>query len=125
VGKPVLTDFQLVSDEKPEIQSGEMWKEYHKSKGEGVYKVDANKAPLSAYLGVLGMTGLTAFLGLSEIGKLQKGETLVVSGAAGAVGSVAGQIGKIMGCRVVGIAGTDEKLEMLKSECGLQRNISA
>jgi hypothetical protein len=57
-------------------------------------KVDPDKAPLSAYLGILGMTGLTAYLGLTEIGKPKEGETLLVSGAAGAVGSVVGQIGK-------------------------------
>ena len=100
------------------------WKEYQTSTGEGLYKVDPNMAPLSAYLGVLGMTGLTAYLGLSEIGKLKKGETVVVSGAAGAVGSVAGQIAKINGCRVVGIAGTDEKTEMLTSEFGFDAAIN-
>ena len=100
------------------------WKEYQKSSGEGLYKVDANKAPLSAYLGVLGMTGLTALLGLSEIGKPKKGETVVVSGAAGAVGSIAGQIAKIMGCRVVGIAGTEEKCEMLESDFGFDAAIN-
>ena len=100
------------------------WKEYQTSKGDGIYKVDANKAPLSTYLGVLGMTGLTAFLGLSEIGKPKKGETVVVSGAAGAVGSVAGQIAKIKGCRVVGITGTDEKTEMLTSEFGFDAAIN-
>lgn len=89
------------------------WKEYQKSTGEGLLKIDTSKAAKSAYLGILGMTGLTAFLGLSEIGKPRKGETVVVSGAAGAVGSIVGQIAKIMGCRVVGIAGSDEKVEML------------
>jgi NADPH-dependent curcumin reductase CurA len=100
------------------------WKEYQASKGKGLHKVDANMAPLSAYLGVLGMPGLTAYLGLSEIGKPKKGETLVVSGAAGAVGSVAGQIAKIMGCRVVGIAGSDEKCEMLTSDFGFDTAIN-
>lgn len=105
--------------QKGDFVSGMLeWKEYQKSKGDGLIKVDAGKAPLSAYLGVLGMTGLTARLGLSEIGLPREGETMVVSGAAGAVGSVAGQIGKIMGCRVVGIAGSDEKAEMLKSDFG-------
>ncbi len=100
------------------------WKEYQSSRGIGLHKVDGDKAPLSAYLGVLGMTGLTAYLGLSEIGRLKKGETVVVSGAAGAVGSVAGQIAKIMGCRVVGIAGTDEKCEMLTSDLGFDAAIN-
>ena len=100
------------------------WSEYQLSKGEGLLKLDAQKASLSSYLGVLGMTGITAYLGLSEIGKPKKGETMVVSGAAGAVGSVVGQIGKIMGCRVVGIAGTDEKVEMLTSELGFDYGIN-
>jgi hypothetical protein len=100
------------------------WKEFQKSNGEGLLKVDASKAPLSTYLGILGITGLTAYLGLTEIGKPKKGETLVVSGAAGAVGSVVGQIGKILGCRVIGIAGTDEKVAMLKSDFGFDEVIN-
>ncbi|MCL6462804.1 MAG: NADP-dependent oxidoreductase [Flavobacterium micromati] len=100
------------------------WKETQVVKPDELLKVDPNKAPLSAYLGVLGMTGLTAYLGLTEIGKPKKGETLLVSGAAGAVGSVVGQIGKILGLRVVGIAGTDEKLEMLKSKFGFDEAIN-
>ena len=100
------------------------WKEYQKSDGVGLLKVDPSDTPLSAYLGVLGMTGLTAYLGLTEIGKPRKGETLVVSGAAGAVGSIVGQIGKILGCRVIGIAGTDEKVELLKSKYGFDEGIN-
>jgi hypothetical protein len=100
------------------------WKETQVAKGDGLLKVDPEKAPLSAYLGILGMTGLTAYLGLTEIGKPKKGETLIVSGAAGAVGSVVGQIGKILGLRVVGIAGTDEKVEMLKSKFGFDEGIN-
>jgi NADPH-dependent curcumin reductase CurA len=100
------------------------WSEYQTSNGEGLTKVDADAAPLSAYLGMLGMPGLTAYLGLMEIGKPQKGETVVVSGAAGAVGSVVGQIGKIMGCRVVGIAGSDIKTKVLKNEFGFDEAIN-
>lgn len=100
------------------------WKETQVAKGDGLMKVNPDKAPLSAYLGILGMTGLTAYLGLTEIGKPKKGETLLVSGAAGAVGSVVGQIGKLLGLRVVGIAGTDEKVEMVKSEFGFDEAIN-
>jgi len=100
------------------------WKEYQVSDGEDMRKVDVDAAPLSAYLGILGMTGLTAYFGLSEIGKPEEGETLVVSGAAGAVGSVVGQIGKIKGCRVAGIAGSDEKVKMLKSKFGFDAGIN-
>src|SRR5580700_9878003 len=78
----------------------------------------------TAFLGVLGMTGLTAYFGMTEIAKPQKGETLVVSAAAGATGSVAGQIGKIQGCRVVGIAGTDDKCAWLADELGFDAAIN-
>ncbi|KAB1071372.1 NADP-dependent oxidoreductase [Tamlana haliotis] len=100
------------------------WKTSQLSSGEGLLKVDGAKAPLSAYLGILGMTGLTAYCGLTEIGKPVAGETLVVSGAAGAVGSVVGQIGKILGLHVIGIAGTDEKVDMLKSKFGFDAGIN-
>lgn len=100
------------------------WKTKQVSKGEGLTKVDPSQADLSAYLGVLGMTGLTAYSGLTQIGKPKKGETLVVSGAAGAVGSVVGQIGKILGLKVIGIAGTDEKIELLKSKFGFDAGIN-
>ena len=92
------------------------WKEYQISNGNGLNILNANASELTPFLGILGMTGLTAYLGLTEIGCPKPGETLVVSGAAGAVGSVVGQIGKILGCKVVGIAGTDEKTEMLRSK---------
>jgi NADPH-dependent curcumin reductase CurA len=92
------------------------WKEYQVASGKNLELIQAEEKYLTAYLGVLGMTGLTAYLGLTEIGKPKPGETLVVSGAAGAVGSIVGQIGKIMGCRVVGITGSDQKIELLKSK---------
>ena len=130
--KPILSGIiaEVVASRHPGFQEGNFvsgmleWKEYQTSTGQGLMKVDAGKAPLSAYLGILGMTGLTAYLGLSEIGKPKEGETLVVSGAAGAVGSVVGQIAKIRGCRVVGIAGTDEKVELLTSELGYDAGIN-
>ncbi|MCM5663089.1 NADP-dependent oxidoreductase [Galbibacter mesophilus] len=87
-------------------------------------KVESNQVALSAYLGLLGMTGLTAYFGLTDIGKPQKGEIIVVSGAAGAVGSVVGQIAKIHGLKVIGIAGTDEKIEMLKNDFGFDDGIN-
>lgn len=100
------------------------WKEQQLSDGSGLISVDAEKATLSAYLGVLGLTGLTAYLGLTEIGKPKNGETLLVSGAAGAVGSIAGQIGKLLGMRVVGLAGSDEKVALLKSVFGFDEGIN-
>ena len=82
----------------------------------GLNIVDAKLAPLSYYLGILGMPGLTAYFGLLDIGKPQSGETVVVSGAAGAVGMVVGQIAKIKGCRVIGIAGDETKISYLLNE---------
>ena len=121
---------EVVASNLKEYQVGDFvsglldWKEYQTSKGIGLLKIDETLAPLSAYLGVLGMTGLTAYFGLTKIGQPKKGETLVVSGAAGAVGSIVGQLGKILGLRVVGIAGTDEKVEMLKSKFGFDEAIN-
>lgn len=100
------------------------WKTQQVSSGKGLMKVDGEKAPLSAYLGILGMTGLTAYLGLTQIGKPKAGETLIVSGAAGAVGSVVGQIAKNLGLTVIGIAGTDEKVDLLKSKFGFDAAIN-
>ncbi len=100
------------------------WKREQVSNGEGLHKIDPEQAPLSAYLGILGMTGMTAYLGLTDIGKPKEGETLLVSGAAGAVGSTVGQIGKILGMRVVGIAGSDEKIKMIKSKFGFDEGIN-
>src|SRR6195952_3649462 len=92
--------------------------EYALSDGSGVVKVDTSAASLPTYLGTLGMPGLTAYFGLLDIGALKEGETVVVSGAAGAVGTVVGQIAKIKGCRVVGIAGGPEKCRWLTEELG-------
>ena len=100
------------------------WKEFQLSNGDGLNKLNALKSELTPFLGILGMTGLTAYLGLVELGRPKSGETLVVSGAAGAVGSIVGQIGKILGCRVVGIAGSDEKMELLLSKFKFDRAIN-
>jgi NADPH-dependent curcumin reductase len=83
-----------------------------------VKKLNGSWAPLSHYLGLLGMPGITAYFGLKEIGQPKAGETVLVSAASGAVGSVVGQLAKIWGCRVVGIAGGREKCEYVKNELG-------
>lgn len=132
VGEPISSGIvaEVIETKNDKFKKGDFvsgllqWKEKQISTGEGLQKIDKSKAPLSAYLGIVGMTGLTAFLGLHEIGKPKKGETLVVSGSAGAVGSVVGQIGKILGLNVIGIAGTDEKIDMLKSEFGFDHGIN-
>ena len=89
-----------------------------------IVKIDASIAPASYFLGVLGMPGLTAYFGFMHIGKPKNGETVVVSGAAGAVGIIVGQIAKLQGCRVVGIAGSDEKIKLLKEEFGFDEVIN-
>ncbi len=100
------------------------WRRYNVVKADQrVSKLDPSVAPPSTALGILGLTGLTAYLGLTKIGNPQAGETVVVSGAAGAVGSVVGQIAKLLGCRVVGIAGTSEKLAYIKDELGFDEAI--
>ena len=81
-------------------------------------RVDERRAPLSAYLGVLGMPGMTAYFGLKEIGQPKAGETVVVSAASGAVGSVVGQLARLWGCRAVGIAGGPAKCEYVRKELG-------
>lgn len=132
LNKPVHSGIvaKVIASKHKEFNNGDYlagmlnWSTQQVSNGEGLTKVDGKKAPLSTYLGILGMTGLTAYLGLTEIGKPKKGETLVVSGAAGAVGSVVGQIGKILGLRVIGIAGSDEKVDMLKSKFGFDEGIN-
>jgi NADPH-dependent curcumin reductase CurA len=184
VGKPTLDNFEIIEEEKPSIEEGEMllkaayvsvdpylrgrmtdaksyvppfklgeplqsalvaevieslhpdfkpgdyvtgnldWKEYQAASRKGLSKIENENVSLSAYLGILGMTGLTAYLGLTEIGSPQQGDTIVVSGAAGAVGSIVGQIGKIMDCRVIGLAGTDEKVNLLKDKFGFDEAIN-
>ena len=93
------------------------WQEYAIHPANRVQPVSV-KAALTHHMSVLGVTGLTAYFGLLEVGRPKAGETVVVSGAAGAVGSLVGQIAKIQGCRAVGIAGTDEKVQWLTGELG-------
>ena len=99
------------------------WQEYSVAPAQGLQPVPAGPAPISYYLGLLGMTGLTAYFGLLDICQPKAGETVVVSGAAGAVGLVVGQLAKIKGARVVGTAGTDEKVAYLK-ELGFDEAIN-
>jgi NADPH-dependent curcumin reductase CurA len=120
---------RIVASEHPGFTVGEHLysafgvQEYALSDGKGVIKIDPALAPLPCYLGTLGMTGMTAYFGLFDVGKLQEGDTLVVSGAAGAVGSVVGQIAKIKGARVIGIAGGEEKCRWLVDELGFDAAI--
>jgi NADPH-dependent curcumin reductase len=92
--------------------------EFASSDGADVWKLDPSLGPLTAYLGALGIPGLTAYFGLLDVGRPSEGDTVVVSGAAGGVGSVAGQIARIKGCRVIGIAGGPEKCRWIVDELG-------
>jgi NADPH-dependent curcumin reductase len=94
------------------------WQDFSLFRAGEARKVDPAQAPISTALGVLGMPGMTAYTGLHEIGRPQAGETLVVAAASGAVGAVVGQIGKIRGCRVVGVAGSKAKCDYVVNELG-------
>lgn len=123
VGQVVESQSDLLT--KGDIVLGSLgWQEYTIAKENTVRKIDHILAPASAYLSVLGMTGLTAYFGLLDIGKPKVGETVVVSGAAGAVGSIVGQIAKIKGAHVVGIAGSDEKVKFLIDQLGFDAAIN-
>jgi hypothetical protein len=101
------------------------WQEYYCGNAGGWTKLPRIPGlPITAYLGAMGHIGFTAYFGLMDIGRPKAGETLVVTGAAGAVGSIAGQMGKIAGCRVVGIAGTDEKCQWITRELGFDAAIN-
>jgi len=115
---------QVVESKHSEFEIGDIvnahigWQEYGVAKGEELRQIDPTLAPISTGVGILGMPGLTAYFGLLEVGQLKENETVFVSGAAGAVGSVVGQIAKIKGCRVVGSAGTDEKIKFVLEDLG-------
>ena len=114
---------EVIASNDPNFKPGDRamgqigWQEYPTLAGKDLLKVDNNEF-LTANLGVLGTTGLTAFFGLQKIGKPFAGDTVVVTGAAGATGSVVGQIAKIAGCRVIGVAGGADKCKWLVEELG-------
>ncbi len=114
----------IKSNNHPKYKVGDVltgWggvQQYSLTNGENYYPVDTNLAPMPTYIGTLGMPGMTAYFGILEVGKIKAGDIVLVSGAAGAVGSVVGQIAKIKGCRVVGIAGGPEKCKYLIEELG-------
>jgi hypothetical protein len=99
------------------VSSGFGWREYFVAAPKDLHPVSRAVQPLSAYLGTLGMTGMTAWVGLNLV-EVKAGDVIYISGAAGAVGNVAGQLAKLRGCRVIGSAGSEEKVKFLREECG-------
>ncbi len=117
VGKVVASNGGAFEEGTYVVGMGD-WANYTVTDGEGFTPVDPHLAPLSYYLGILGMPGMTAYVGLKGVAEMKEGENLFVSAASGAVGQVVGQIGKNMGCHVAGSAGSDDKIAYLKDELG-------
>lgn len=121
---------EVIESRSPAFQPGDIvtgmlgWQLYSVATAQELVKIDPTLAPVTTALGMLGMPGLTAYFGLLEIGRPKEGETVVVSGAAGAVGMTVCQIAKIKGCRVVGIAGSDEKNQYLEHELWVDATIN-
>ena len=121
---------RVVASRHPGCQPGDLvlahtgWQEYAAVPGDRVTKVNGDLAPPSHYLGVLGMPGMTAYCALLYLGEPQPGQTVLVSAASGAVGQVVGQIARIRGCRVVGVAGSDEKVAYVRDELGFDAAVN-
>jgi NADPH-dependent curcumin reductase CurA len=128
LGKPMSGGAvgEVVESHAPEFQPGDVvtsnygWREYFIATPQELHPVSRDIQPLSVYLGVLGMTGLTAWAGLYLV-EVQADDTIFISGAAGAVGNMAGQLAKIRGCEVIGATGSLEKVKFLREECGFDR----
>jgi len=123
VGDPMKAGVvgEVEASEHPDFEAGDVvtgqleWADYAVAEGRDLREVDPDLGPISTAVGVLGMPGVTAYFGTTDVAEPTPGDTVVVSAAAGAVGSVVGQIADLTGCRVVGIAGADEKVEWLES----------
>ena len=132
IGKPITSRSvaQVIESKSKEFMEGDFvhgrlaWQKYQSFDANKLEKVDPGLAPISTAVSILGVPGLAAYFGLENIGNIKKGETVVVSGAAGGVGSIAVQIAKVKGCRVVGIAGSDQKIEYLENELGIDKGIN-
>jgi NADPH:quinone reductase len=132
VDQPLTGDVigKIVQSKNAAFKAGEIvfgsldWADYTISNGINLQILNSNEAPITAALGALGMPGMTAYFGMLDIGSPKSGETVVVSGAAGIVGMLAGQIAKLKGCRVIGIAGSDAKVDYLSKELGFDAAIN-
>ncbi len=124
-----ITVGRVAASNHPDFAEGDIatgllgWQDYGVADGKRLEKV-SHALPMTASLSVLGLTGRTAYFGLLEVGKPEKGETVVVSGAAGAVGSIAGQIARLRGCRVAGIVGSDDKCAWITGELGFDAAVN-
>ena len=121
---------KVIASENPNFAVGDMvtgslgiQQYWHVPEGKGLVKIDTRIAPLSTWLSTLGMTGMTAYFGIMDVGAIKEGDVVVVSGGAGAVGSVVGQVAKIKGCRVIGIAGGQDKVDYMVNELGFDAGI--
>jgi NADPH-dependent curcumin reductase CurA len=125
LGKPLNGGAvgDVIESRAPEFKPGDVvtsnfgWREYFVASPKDLHRVSREIQPLSVYLGALGMTGMTAWAGLNLV-EVKAGDVIFISGAAGAVGNVAGQLAKLRGCRVIGSAGSAEKVRFLQEECG-------
>ncbi|MEL7297038.1 MAG: NADP-dependent oxidoreductase [Pseudomonadota bacterium] len=126
IGEPLAGGVvaEVIESNAPGLAAGDHvvgmlgWEQYSVTDGAGLRKIVAGNHPLSYHLGILGMPGLTAYVGLMNVGECKAGDEVLVSAASGAVGSVVGQIARNTGCRVVGSAGSDEKVAWLKDSLG-------
>jgi hypothetical protein len=124
------TVSEVVESRHPDFRAGDIvtgydgWQQYAASNGKELRKLDPKVVPVSTAIGVLGMPGATAYVGLFDIGQPQPGETVVVSAASGAVGSIVGQLAKLKGCRAVGIAGSPDKCRYVVDELGFDACIN-
>lgn len=132
LGAPITsrTVAQVVESKSGDFPAGSIvhgrlaWQRYQAMQPGGLEKVDPDVAPIATAVSILGVTGLAAYFGMLKIGRPQQGDTVVVSGASGAVGSAAAQIAKLQGCKVAGLAGSDEKIDYLEQELGIDRGIN-
>ncbi|MGH9140524.1 MAG: NADP-dependent oxidoreductase, partial [Vicinamibacterales bacterium] len=132
IGDPMggHTVSEVIESRHPGFSEGDLvtgydgWQSYGLSNGRDLRTLDPTVAPISTAIGVLGMPGMTAFVGLMDIGQPRPGETVVVSAASGAVGAVVGQLAKIKGCRAVGIAGSPDKCRYVVDELGFDACIN-
>ena len=132
LNKPITsrTVAQIIDSDHDDFEIGDIvhgrfaWQKYQSASVNDIEKVDPNLAPISTAVSMLGVPGLAAYFGMLKIGQLKKGETVVVSGAAGSVGSIAAQIARIKGCRVIGIAGSPQKIDYLENDLGLDKGIN-